>query len=218
MLDPTFSEELFPLFKEAGLEWSRARVIEPQAKIMGSSEVIPVIRIYQPHPVTSGLREVSFFPEAQSIEILPSNEKKYHFAPLMRTSQQSWGERDLKQDPYRFDPGRDFFGPLTLGGAVQYPLENSKKGEINGRWVLIGDSDFIKNRYVGFGGNRDLFMNALQWVLEDRDFVPVPSKKIKETRVYYTEEKATWIHLITIYLFPFVCLLVCLYIWLRGEK
>lgn len=36
-----------------------------------------------------------------------------------------------------------------------------------GRLIVIGDSQFAANGFIGFGSNRDLFVNAVRWLLDD---------------------------------------------------
>ena len=38
-----------------------------------------------------------------------------------------------------------------------------------GRLVVIGDADFANNRFVDLGNNRDLFLNAIAWLVDEED-------------------------------------------------
>ena len=35
--------------------------------------------------------------------------------------------------------------------------------------VVVGDSDFASNRFLVWGNNRDLFLNAVAWLVDEED-------------------------------------------------
>jgi hypothetical protein len=39
--------------------------------------------------------------------------------------------------------------------------------------VAIGDSDFAANSVLGIQGNRDLFLNALNWVAQNENLIAI---------------------------------------------
>ena len=41
------------------------------------------------------------------------------------------------------------------------------------RVAAIGDSDFAANAYVGIEGNRDLFMNTVNWLAQQENLIAI---------------------------------------------
>ncbi len=41
--------------------------------------------------------------------------------------------------------------------------------QAGGRLVVVGDSDFASNLFLGWGNNRDLFLNTIAWLVEEED-------------------------------------------------
>ena len=52
-------------------------------------------------------------------------------------------------------------GPLMLGAAGTY---NTGKENGNGRFVVVGNSRWVANGFLRFNGNRDLFLNMMNWL------------------------------------------------------
>lgn len=82
------------------------------------------------------------------------------------TSREAWGEADPRREPARFDPSRDFPGPLCVAVAAerQAGLGAGAGGTPAGRLVVIGSSDPATNARLARGGNRALLMQAVHWL------------------------------------------------------
>lgn len=82
------------------------------------------------------------------------------------TSREAWGESDPRREPARFDPSRDFPGPLCVAIAAerQAGLGAGAAGAAGGRLVVIGSSDIAANARLARGGNRALLLQAIHWL------------------------------------------------------
>ena len=54
-------------------------------------------------------------------------------------------------------------GPIPIAGEMTI-----QTGETLGHLVVFGDADFANNNLVEQGGNKDLFINAINWLAEDQ--------------------------------------------------
>lgn len=113
--------------------------------------------------------------------------------PLFSSSQHpnaltSWGERDYRKPPYRFDPIRgDIDGPIPLG-AVSERVAGTRLGVniLGGRIVVIGSGDIATNAQLENGGNKPFLLNVINW-LTDRDvMLNIPPRPISEYRLKAT--------------------------------
>lgn len=136
----------------------------------------PVVLDYGEHPATKAIRDIgrvgTVFPLARSIKA-DTSKTDVTLTDLIKTSDGSFGETDLKGGSAQLDEGKDTKGPLTLGAAA-----TKKVGEKEARLVVVGDSDFAANPYAGLPSlaNRDLFVNAVNWLAQDEDLIAIKPK------------------------------------------
>jgi ABC-type uncharacterized transport system involved in gliding motility auxiliary subunit len=71
-------------------------------------------------------------------------------------------------------------GPFTLGAAGTY---NTGKPNEQGRFVVIGNSGFAANNFISFNANRDLAMNAINWLAQDEDLISIRPKEAEDRRL-----------------------------------
>jgi hypothetical protein len=140
----------------------------------GIGEVL--LTTYGQHPVTRGLGAlVSTLTLPRPVEVvggeasgarLTDEIDRPQAVRLALTSRQSWMETDTERQPPQFNEGYDRRGPLSVAVAVEKAGRSAIKMDIRPvRLVVIGDSQFAANRCLT-GGNRLLFLNAVDWLLE----------------------------------------------------
>jgi ABC-type uncharacterized transport system involved in gliding motility auxiliary subunit len=88
---------------------------------------------------------------------------------LFSTSDNSYATNNLKSQEIRIDTKKDKKGPLTLAAAGTY----SGKG----RFVVVGSSSWVANNFLRFNGNRDLFLNMMNWLSADEDLISIRPKE-----------------------------------------
>ena len=116
-------------------------------------------------------------------------------------------------------PGDNPERPISLGvaierGASQTMLDVQIKPS---RMVVFGDSDFVSNGSM-VGGNEDLFMSALNWLLEREELIAIAPKPIEEVKLSLSRgdlRKLFWINVTGI---PAVAMVLGLMVWARRRK
>lgn len=95
--------------------------------------------------------------------------------PVVAAPPDSWGESTPDSLPRHYDPGVDRKDSLTLAVAAQGP-HGDGLGIRALRAVVVSGSDFASNALLDGGStaNRDLLMNALNWLAAQR-FAAAPS-------------------------------------------
>ena len=137
-------------------------------QIFGLSEVVPLVTSYESHAIVRDMKEVATtFPLARSLEVKSGD--KTTVEKLFSTSDNSYATSNLKSQEIRIDPKKDKKGPLTLAAAGTY----SGKG----RFVVVGNSAWIANNFLRFNGNRDLFLNMMNWLSADEDLISIRPKE-----------------------------------------
>ena len=193
LLDSGHATGLETLLEEWGVVLGQNRVIGsrnatllPESRERASAlgmGAVSVIR-YGAHPISEGLDGlVSTFVLPRSVEALTGSgargnlsdmADKPRVTPLAFTSDQSWADVDLRQNPPQFNEGYDAKGPVCIAACVEKGVPSEITMDIKPiRLVVFGDSQFAANRCLA-GGNEAFFINALEWLLE-RDAVSTTS-------------------------------------------
>jgi ABC-type uncharacterized transport system involved in gliding motility auxiliary subunit len=84
-------------------------------------------------------------------------------ADLLSTSESSWRTPDrsvLATGGGERVDGRDTPGPVAVAASAELATDAARPG----RLVVIGDADFAANLLLDYAGNRDLLLNAVDWV------------------------------------------------------
>jgi len=139
------------------------------------------------HPATVRLRNLActFFDprpvEPRGSE--PGADRAWRATVLAAGPENGWLENDPDQVPPRFDPESDRAGAIPLAVAVEEDIPAGlKPGRPAARLVVVGDADFVANGALT-GGNEDLFMGALNWLLEREHLAAVSPKVPDEIRL-----------------------------------
>ena len=121
------------------------------------------------------------FPLSRSLDI--KNGDKTTVEKLFATSENSFATTDLSSGPVRIDPKKDKKGPLTLAAAGTY--NGSRPGPLRGGGQLaLGGNNFIR-----FNGNRDLFLNMVNWLSADEDLISIRPKAPEDRPLNISAQK-----------------------------
>lgn len=179
-------------------------IVDKENKLYGSDLVVPMVNVYQKHAVTKGITKSSFFPLSRSVNIhedyVPNDVK---VLPIAFTSEKSWVETDiagLQSGESEYDSGYDRKGPIPIAvSVVGEPADERPEF----RMVVFGDSDFVNNTNFGLAGNRDLIMNAVNWLSRDAALSTARSSaQTESTPLVLTEKQARFIFGLTVVFLP----------------
>ncbi len=156
-------------------------IVDQQGKLSGGDYLTPLINDKFQCSVTKGLSSSSsfLFPTVRSVEPISGGAEGVVVLPLARTSRNSWTKSDkegVKRGNIEFEEGVDTPGPLEVAAWVR--VKDGAK-EIEGELICIGDSDFLTDSYYDLFANKDLFLNALAWLAQDRDLISIRPKKVE---------------------------------------
>ena len=122
----------------------------------------PLVSTYESHPITKELTNgMTFFPLSRSLKTVDNSSSQFTSNILFKTSESSWGEKNLKSGSAEFNEGVDVKGPVPLGAASTKSIvgdDKEKKYGKEARVVVIGDSDFANNSYIRMQRNGDCFL------------------------------------------------------------
>ena len=189
---------------------------------------------YPSHPITDRFQFTTIFPLARAMTPITENTSK-PAQSFVQTAQRSWAETNLGSlqtpDTLAPEPDKgDVAGPVSVAVAVSMPAPNAPdaKPASNGdnksaeekpetRLVAFGDSDFASDAYIGFGGNKDLFMNTVNWLAQQENLIAIRPKEASDRRITMTAVQSNVVAWTSIIVIPALVFLTGAYTWWRRR-
>ena len=227
MLDALKETGMEPLLGRWGVVLRDDIVVDPENTLRGSDVHI---RRYNTHPISMEMNSIVQFILPRSImppivEEETTAEDRPTVVPLFFTSDKSWSEMQVKESTAKYDPDKgDFLGndadrPISLGVAVERGASQTMLDvQIRpSRMVVFGDSDFVSNGSM-VGGNVDLFMSSLNWLLDREELMAIAPKPIEEVKLSLTRNQLRRLFWINVTGIPAVAMVIGLLVWIRRRK
>jgi ABC-type uncharacterized transport system involved in gliding motility auxiliary subunit len=182
LLDPGPLYGLQPLVEHLGLEIVPGTVVDPGGTALGLRDAtIALGARYPAHPATPGFDLLTLYPHAAPLQGDPAS--PWLPTPLVQTRESAWIEQGALEGALRLDIDRgEQPGPLTLGLAL-----SQAQGEREQRVVVMGDGDFLSNRWLGNGGNLDLGLNLVRWLAGDERLLAIPARTAPDLTLQLSE-------------------------------
>lgn len=207
-------------------------------QMLGTDASVPVAAQYPAHPISEGFRLVTAYPMARSMTPIEGGSNNRFAQPLVSTSAQSWAEAEIGtltganggQVAFNADKG-DKMGPITLGAAASAPATAAPapppgngtpaapdaERQPESRVVAIGDSDFAANFGLGIQGNRDFFMNAVNWLAQQENLIAIRPREPEDRRLTLTADQQQRIMLLCLFIIPGIVFASGVYTWWRRR-
>jgi ABC-type uncharacterized transport system involved in gliding motility auxiliary subunit len=184
-------------------------------RLFGGGPIIPLVADFGASPITKGFeRSVTFFPLARTASIADKSKSIPQAVELLKTSERSFTIPGLKpgETKISYDAKTDTLGPLSLGVAA-----NRKVDDREARLVVIGNSQFAANPWVGQQRNGDLFFNTIDWLAQDESLISIRPKAPTNRRVTLTAGQATALWWLDLALLPGLVIFSGVYIWWKRR-
>jgi ABC-type uncharacterized transport system involved in gliding motility auxiliary subunit len=239
MLDPVLKPDqpqltlLQGLAKDWGINVGNDVVLDVSGmgQLIGTDESVPVAASYPPHAITENFRLLTAYPLTRSAAPVEGGVNGHTAQSIVETSSRSWAETNLKSltsgQPAKQDDG-DKAGPVSLASAVSAPvadatpkpdkkLEAQDERKPETRLVVFGDSDFASNAALGVQGNRDLFLNTVNWLAQQENLIAIRARDAEDRRITMTADKARLVFYLTVLIVPGLILLAGVQTWWRRR-
>lgn len=181
LAEPGSPPGLEPLAEALGVEFLPGVVVDATTQLFGiENPAFAIIPGYPMHPITREMTSLTLFPQAAALEV--ESPDPWQAQPLLTTLERSWTEIGPISGTIKFDDDSDErMGPLDIAYAFTRSRAakagagtDDDKGEQ--RVVVIGDSDFLSNAYLGNAGNVDLGLNLFNWLNHDDEFIAITAR------------------------------------------
>ena len=203
------------------------------SQLRGTQADVPVAAQYPFHAITNTFKLLTAYPYARSVKPIEGAPGGRTATSFVMSGRNSWAETDLQtlDDEGRSEPGARqgrHAGPDLAGrrghragcrrhaaAAGRRPGADPNKPET--RLVVVGDSDFAANSVAGMGGNRDMFLNIVNWLAQQENLISVRPRNPEDRRITLTAGQDTMIFWFTLAILPGLIFLAGIQTWWRRR-
>ena len=219
LLTPLTPPKIVELLAEYGADVSNTLVADMSGRgsMFGTDELMPLGVQYEDHPITKDMANTySLFPYSTAVQKSVGFKPGADFDLLAKTDPNSWATRDVVSEAVSFQEGRDLEGPIALVGAGTFhdPVAPTAAET---RYVVTGSADFIANAILGFNGNRDLFLNMMNWLSSDEDLIAVRPKDPENRPVDLSSAQLNMVFYLTFLVIPLAIVLSGFGVWWKRR-
>ena len=181
-VDPGPDYGLSALLKPYDLRLGNDLIVDPVNYLMAKGPLVPIIQYYLDHAITEKFTIPTVLPMARSVTKGNADLPGINVTSFALSSDRSWAEKDIalaEKGDFRYDPGTRPDGTRLAGGRrgrAPTKTDENKKPQVapmKGRLVVFGSSEFITNQFITLAGNRDLFMNTVRYLTEDKPLIVI---------------------------------------------
>jgi hypothetical protein len=206
------------LAKKLGVSWVVGTIIDANQKLRSMlgikhPAVVPVVE-YQQHVVTSKLKNQTLFPFATGITI--ATPEKWQAKPLFYSLPRAWAEAsELSGENIVFDSDSgDTQGPLLMAASLTRDLGNKTQQRV----IIIGDSDFAANAYIGHGENLALIASTLQWLAHDDQRISLLPYQPPDVSIQFSNTAIATLAASYLLIVPLGVLLIGVFVGIRRRR
>ena len=225
LAEPRQDVGLTPLLDQWSVQLDNDLVVDP-GRSLQNDPFTPAPVPQSGHRITVTLSDL-ILPLSRSVQIKQGAGSELVIAPLLKTTDRAWGETNFNS-PAQLSPGEDINGPLTLAVAINKapgaptfspnatptPAPAAGSKELSGRLVVVGNAEFASNNFVGqVLGNRDFFVNAVNWLAEEEDLISIRAVPNESPPIVLTNQTQVLVLYAAVIFIPLGVLLAGAVIW-----
>lgn len=187
--------------------------LNPIGQLAGLGPQVALVTRYDSHAIVNEMKgSATGFPFSRSLQV--KNTDKTTVDKLFDSSDSSLAT--LKLDSPKIDPNdpKNKKGPLTIAAAGSY---KTGKENTQGRFVVIGSSDWAANSFLRFNGNRDLALNTINWLASDEELISIRPKEQEDRRIMMTKAQINWVGITSLLVLPLIVIATGVSVWWRRR-
>ncbi|HEV2133044.1 MAG TPA: GldG family protein [Terracidiphilus sp.] len=224
LLDPPFQVGNHPIADNDGLTsmlagWGvtadKDVIVDPNpiGQLMGMGPQVALVTTYQSQPIVADLkRTVTGFPLARSLQV--HDAAKTSVQTLFDSSDTSLATSNLSSATFNPNDPNNKKGPMVLAAAGTY--DTGKEGS-QGRFVVVGNSDWAANFFITFNGNSDLALNAINWLASDEDLISIRPKPPADQHITMTRAQSRMVILTSQFVLPLIVIFCGVFVWWKRR-
>lgn len=216
-------EDVFPnlagILKSYGVAVHSLVVVEGNQNSVAAGNPLYLIPKLEYHDIVSPLRTNNLailMPFSQSIETLSLRKRELKIEPLLSSSDNSWGKRNIANITTLAREKADPSGPFTLAVAITDPA--TEPGKKDTKVIVVASARFLtQSLSASIPGNSDFFLNALSWLREKKDEITVRPKSVLTMRLGISNLQALLFSGLVVIIMPLLVLGAGFVVWIRRR-
>ena len=180
MLDPQTAPSLVAFLDRYGIKVGDDVVVDPENRLFAGDYLTTLVPgLSTKHPVSAGIKSPPLFSQARTVRFAGTQDPNIRGIDFLQSANSAWRTTDsevLRSGVASFVEGRDQAGPVSVGVSVL--VNNRATGNPAGpdapgvtRMIVLGDSDFANNFFIEYLGDKDLLVNAMNWLSGQEELV-----------------------------------------------
>ncbi len=187
--------------------------LNPVGQLAGLGPQVVLVTTYASQPIVSDMRGSAVgIPLSRSLDIKDTG--KTSVQKLFDSSGSSLATSNLSSAEVSVADPRNRKGPFTIAAAGTY---NTGKPNSEGRFVVIGSSSWAANRFLGFNGNGDLALNAVNWLSSDEDLISIRPKPPEDRRITMTRAQLILVRTVSQFVLPLIVVIAGTMVWWKRR-
>jgi ABC-type uncharacterized transport system involved in gliding motility auxiliary subunit len=224
------------LLEKYGLILGNDVIIDPLSRVLSGDYFMPVINSYTYNPITKDFKIATFLRMVRSVSAKDDPGENIFVREVARTGEASWAETnfsDLVTGKAKYNEGVDREGPVNImayasisrsadgGGADESGADEEELPEdekrVDAILAVIGDSDFVTNAMFQTQGNKDLFLNTINYLADRGELISVRPKQQESVFLTMTAQQGRIAFFVSIILIPLFVIAVGIYITIQRR-
>jgi ABC-type uncharacterized transport system involved in gliding motility auxiliary subunit len=177
MVDPFTAPALGKFLTSFGIILGNDMVVDQESIAYGGDFLSPVIASYRKHEITRNFKGATIMPLIQSVDVNVDPTLYSDIIVLAKSSPGSYAKTDrtmIEKGILSFDREKDRKGPVPVIAIAALP--SKKDSSETTRIAVFGGSMFVNNMYVNLLGNKDLFLNTVNWLVGEEKLISIRPK------------------------------------------
>jgi ABC-type uncharacterized transport system involved in gliding motility auxiliary subunit len=193
------SPELLKLLSDWGVTPDKDLVLDLSGvgqSLFGTGPEVPVIFQYESQTIVRPMQRVpTAFPLSRSLDVKSGGSATVD--KMFGTTEDSLAVTNIAASG-AIDPKTGKKGPFTLAAA------GTITGANKGRFVVFGTARWAQNNLMNSNalGNRDLFVNTVNWLSSDEDLISIRPKETQNQTLNITGQRGTMLFWLSVVIFP----------------
>src|SRR5579864_2050818 len=180
-------------------------------QLFGLGPELPIVTKYEDHAIVREMKDqATGFPIVRSLQVTKGD--KTTVSALFSTTEDSVATEDLKSPQINVKAAKP--GARILAAAGTY-MTGKESG--NGRFVVVGTSSWIGNGFLTFNGNRDLYMNMLNWLSSDEDLISIRPKDPEDRRLNMNPRQTAMLFWGSVVVIPLAIIFAGVGVWWKRR-
>jgi len=223
MIDPPLQTRKNPISENAallkvlagwGVTVNKNQVLSMGLEALaGLGSEVALSSSYTTHPIVREMRGARVaFPLTRSLESKPTDKTSVENVALTSKSSIAVTKLGGELSDADLEAGKTDAHVLAAAGSYR---RNTPADE--GRFVVAGTSEFVANYALRYIGNRDLFLNMINWLASDEDLISIRPKDPEDRRIEMTRSQALLLKSTSQFIIPIGIILAGIFVWWRRR-